>query len=274
MRGLQAEIVFPLKMICYIGFLVTFCHFFQTGQTQFWPTATRNVTVNATITVNVSTTFNCNYTRYIPNPTTLGNGGSTETQRPVFTLQTGATLSNCIIGAAPGTEGSADGVHCRQAGCNVTNVWFENVGEDAMSFFGNTSANLAFTVRGGGARNAADKVIQFNGRGTVFVYDFWVDTFTRFARTCGNCAQQYERHFVFSNLTAINGTAGQYVAGINFNYNDSAIITDLKLGGASARNVPACKRFLGVTSGESRSNGTDPDGTYCIYDPADITYLN
>uniref|UniRef100_A0A915D2M3 pectate lyase n=1 Tax=Ditylenchus dipsaci TaxID=166011 RepID=A0A915D2M3_9BILA len=44
---------------------------------------------------------------------------------------------------------------------------FENVGEDAMSFFGNSSANLAFTVRGGGAKNAADKVIQFNGRGTV-----------------------------------------------------------------------------------------------------------
>uniref|UniRef100_A0A915D270 Probable pectate lyase F n=1 Tax=Ditylenchus dipsaci TaxID=166011 RepID=A0A915D270_9BILA len=186
-------------MFCYISLLVIlgFFYFFQTGQSQFWPAATRNITVNATITVNASTTFNCNYTRYIPNPTLLGNG--------------------------------ADGVHCRQAGCNITNVWFEDVGEDAMSFFGNTSDNLAITVRG-----------------TVFIYDFWVHTFTRFARTCGNCAQQYARHFVISNLTATNGTAGQYVAGINFNYNDSATITGLKLGDASARNVPACKRFRGV----------------------------
>uniref|UniRef100_A0A915EHI0 Pectate lyase n=1 Tax=Ditylenchus dipsaci TaxID=166011 RepID=A0A915EHI0_9BILA len=79
---------------------------------------------------------------------------------------------------------------------------------------------------------------------------------------------------IISKLTAYNGTAGQFIAGINFNYNDSATITDLKLGGASAHKVNACKKFVRVTNGEPKSNGTDADGKYCIYDPASITYLS
>uniref|UniRef100_A0A915EHH1 Probable pectate lyase F n=1 Tax=Ditylenchus dipsaci TaxID=166011 RepID=A0A915EHH1_9BILA len=108
----------------------------------------------------------------------------------------------------------------------------------------------------------------------MFGLKMWADTFARFARCCGNCENQYERHMIISNLTAYNGTAGQFIAGINFNYNDSATITDLKLGGASAHKVNACKKFVGVTSGEPKSNGTDADGKYCIYDPASITYLS
>uniref|UniRef100_A0A915DSW2 Probable pectate lyase F n=1 Tax=Ditylenchus dipsaci TaxID=166011 RepID=A0A915DSW2_9BILA len=132
--------------------------------------------VDATIVVNASQTFDCKLARYIPNPDSLGDGSEKERQKAVFELEDKASLKNCIIGAASGTEGSADGVHCTGGGCDVTNVWFEDVGEDAITFY----------VTGGGDKKAADKVMQFNGKGTATIKNFWVDTFTRFIRTCGN----------------------------------------------------------------------------------------
>jgi hypothetical protein len=91
--------------------------------------------VTATIKVNVSQTYDCAFTRYIPDPNSLGDGSEKERQKAVFELANGATLANCIIGAAAGTDGSADGVHC-EGGCTLNNVWFENVGEDAATFYG------------------------------------------------------------------------------------------------------------------------------------------
>jgi hypothetical protein len=74
-------------------------------------------------------------------------------------------------------------------------------------------------------------------------------------------------------LTAINGVGGQFIAGVNYNYNDSAKLSQLKLGGSTAKKVNACKRFKGVTSGESTSNGTNADGKYCIYTASEIIYI-
>jgi hypothetical protein len=95
----------------------------------------KNSKVTATIRVNASQTFDCQFRRYVPDPDTLGDGSEAERQQAVFELANGATLENCIIGAESGTEGSADGVHC-EGGCTLTNVWFENVGEDAATFYG------------------------------------------------------------------------------------------------------------------------------------------
>uniref|UniRef100_A0A915EGI2 Probable pectate lyase F n=1 Tax=Ditylenchus dipsaci TaxID=166011 RepID=A0A915EGI2_9BILA len=150
-----------------------------------------------------------------------GDGSEKERQKAVFELKDKASLKNCIIGAASGAEGSADGVHCTGGGCDVT-----------------------MFVTGGGAKDAADKVMQFNGKGTATIKNFWVDTFTRFIRTCGNCENQYKRTIVISNLTAINGASGQFIAGINFNYGDSATLTQIKLGGSTAKKVNPCKRFV------------------------------
>uniref|UniRef100_A0A915CVM6 Probable pectate lyase F n=1 Tax=Ditylenchus dipsaci TaxID=166011 RepID=A0A915CVM6_9BILA len=174
----------------------------------------------------------------------MGNGGLNEFQLPVFELQGGATLKNCIIGAAAGTNGSADGVHCTGAGCLIKNVWFEDVGEDAITFNGLNSSNINYTIDGGGARYAHGKVVMHDGRGTAYIKNFWIDTYGQGVRTCGNCLKQYERHLVISNLTAYNGIPGQYIAGVNMNYGDSAIITDLKLGGAGAKQMFPCKRFI------------------------------
>lgn len=80
-------------------------------------------------------TFDCKFTRYVPNPLTLGDGSEKEQQKALFELADKATIVNCIIGAKSGTGGSSDGIHCKGA-CTIKNVWFEDVGEDAATFYG------------------------------------------------------------------------------------------------------------------------------------------
>src|SRR5688500_10705920 len=80
----------------------------------------------------------------------LGGGGQGESQKPIFELANGATLKNVVLGAP-----AADGIHCLGT-CTLTNVWWEDVGEDAATFKG-TSSSQTMTVNGGGARKAADK---------------------------------------------------------------------------------------------------------------------
>uniref|UniRef100_A0A915DR81 Probable pectate lyase F n=1 Tax=Ditylenchus dipsaci TaxID=166011 RepID=A0A915DR81_9BILA len=136
-------------MLHFIAFYTIFTAFvlFQVGHCQFWPASVgKDVMIDATIVVNASQTFDCKLARYIPNPDTLGGGSEKERQKAVFELKDKASLKNCIIGAAAGTEGSADGVHCTGGGCDVTNVWFEDVGEDAITFYGKFNAENHITA--------------------------------------------------------------------------------------------------------------------------------
>jgi pectate lyase len=41
-------------------------------------------------------------------------------------------------------------------------------------------------INGGGAFAASDKIIQFNGRGTVQVKNFYANDYGKIARSCGN----------------------------------------------------------------------------------------
>lgn len=236
-----------------------------------WPTAVgKDITVDATILVDASKPYDCKMQRHVPNPSTLGNGSQKERQKAVFQLADGAILQNCIIGAQKGTQGSADGVHCKGS-CTLKNVWFEDVGEDAVTFYGLSDSDT-YLVDGGGAKNAADKIFQFDGKGTATIRNFWADTFARFARSCGNCANQYARHFVLQNVTALNGQQGQFIVGINTNFGggDTAKLSAITIGG----NVPACKRFIGVvgSQNEPKSMGVEKqaDGKNCQYSASDI----
>lgn len=83
----------------------------------------------------------------------------TGSESAVFILQNGASLSNVIIGA-----NALEGVHCLGS-CTLTNVWFRDVCEDAISILGSGNALIV----GGGAQEAKDKVVQHNGAGTVTV---------------------------------------------------------------------------------------------------------
>ncbi|KAI1009681.1 hypothetical protein LB504_003577, partial [Fusarium proliferatum] len=74
------------------------------------------------------------------------------------------------------------------------------------------------TICGGGAFDAADKVVQFNGRGTYEISDFQVEDYGKLVRSCGNCKDNYgPRNVVTDNVAAVNGGV---LCGINTNYGD------------------------------------------------------
>jgi hypothetical protein len=109
-----------------------------------------------------------------------GDGGVQEGQPPVFELEDGALIKNVILGAP-----AADGIHCLGS-CTIENVWWEDVGEDAATFKG--KAGATYTVNGGGAKKASDKVFQHNGGGTLTIKNFQVrkehfPVFTNFFRS-------------------------------------------------------------------------------------------
>ncbi|PVH72406.1 polysaccharide lyase family 3 protein, partial [Cadophora sp. DSE1049] len=178
--------------------------------------------------------------------------GQTETGEAdtIFILENGATLANVIIG-----KNQAEGVHCRGT-CTLINVWHEEVCEDAMTF---KQASGTSYVIGGGARNADDKIMQFNGRGTVSVKYFYASSqnFGKVMRHCGNCSGNGGPRI--SNFEGIVATGGGVVVGINSNYGDKASLIDSCIKDGTKYG----DTYTGVTSGEPKKIGPCPDGTAC-----------
>ena len=190
----------------------------------------------------------------------LGSGGNGEGQDPLFSVKAGGTLKNVILGAP-----AADGIHC-EGSCTIENVWWEDVGEDAITLEGSSSSNV-YRITGGGARKAADKVIQHNGSGTLYVKNFLVEDFAKLYRSCGNCGEQYERHSEFDTIVA-NGEKS-VLAGVNQNYGDSAKFVNI----FADITMKICERYQGNDSGDEPSSlGSGADGTYCVYSAADVAW--
>jgi hypothetical protein len=212
------------------------------------PPATGEQTV--TETIEVTGTFDGGNERFVGGGD-LGDGGQDEGQDPLFELADGATLTNVIIGSP-----AADGVHC-QGSCTLSNVFWEDVGEDAATFRGTDATVL---VDGGSAANADDKVFQDNrgAGGSVTISDFEVESFGKLYRSCGNCSTQAQRDVVISNVTA---TDGDVLAGININFGDTAQLSGLTING----DIGICDLFEGNDTGdEPEKVGEGPDGTSCI----------
>jgi hypothetical protein len=226
------------------------------------PGNTGSIALSATKVV--SGTFDGGMKRYFGTGR-LGSGGQDEGQDPLFDLPNGGTLKNVILGAP-----AADGVHC-EGTCTLQNVWWEDVGEDAVTFKP-TSASATMTITGGGALHASDKVIQHNGPGgTVIVDGFQVQDFGKLYRSCGNCSTQGRRSVVFRNITAT--AKGSALAGINSNYGDTASFSNVTIIGDSSKKITICQRYTGNKTGaEPTKNGSGPDGTYCKYQSSDIHY--
>jgi pectate lyase len=113
-----------------------------------WPTPTSSKAVTATITVSGTKDYGM---QRLYGSGDLGSGGQNEDQDPILELKPGAVLRNVVIGGP-----AADGIHCLGS-CTLQNVWWEDVGEDAATFLGSSSSNV-YTVSGGGAKEAGDKV--------------------------------------------------------------------------------------------------------------------
>ncbi|PVF99220.1 hypothetical protein CPB86DRAFT_814169 [Serendipita vermifera] len=160
----------------------------------------------------------------------------------VFILESGAKLSNVIIGAD-----QAEGVHCRGT-CTLTNVWWEDVCEDAATFKQTGSGDVSYVI-GGGAFSASDKIFQHNGAGTVKISNFFANSFGKLYRACGNCDKSYERHVVVDNVCLKGGKEG---VGINSNWGDTAVLSNIKTNGSpSSTNV--CCTYKGVAQGSEPS---------------------
>ncbi|MDK1473352.1 pectate lyase [Streptomyces sp. 549] len=224
-----------------------------------WPSANGSEPVSAT--KNISGSVDGGMKRYYGTGN-LGTGGQEENQSPLFKLADGATLKNVILGAP-----AADGIHC-SGSCTLQNVWWEDVGEDAATFRG---TGKTYTVTGGGARKASDKIFQFNGGGTLNISNFAAQDFKTFVRSCGNCSTQHKRTINVSNteITAPGGVIG----GINTNYGDSLTLRGITIIGDSSRKIVPCQKYLGNNTGaEPTKNGSNADGTHCKYSASDLTY--
>ncbi|KAL0579475.1 hypothetical protein V5O48_002517 [Marasmius crinis-equi] len=157
----------------------------------------------------------------------------------VFILQSGATLQNVVIGA-----NQAEGVHCLGP-CNLNNVWFEDVCEDAITIKQSSGTS---NIIGGGAKSADDKVVQHNGAGTVKIDSFCVQKFGKLYRSCGNCGSQYQRSVIISQIDASSGSS---LAGVNANYGD---VAELDIDSISMSDVDSvCDTY------EGNDNGDEPE---------------
>ncbi|GAA3395969.1 pectate lyase [Streptomyces roseoviridis] len=229
--------------------------------TAAWPEARGSVPVARTLPV--SGTYDGRLKRHYGTGA-LGSGGQDEGQDPLFVLQDGAVLKNVVIGSP-----AADGVHCLGS-CTLQNVWWEDVGEDAATFKG-TSPGAVYTVYGGGARKASDKVFQFNGAGKLVVTRFQAADFGKLIRTCGNCGKQYQRTVVVNDVDIT--APGKAVVGVNANYGDTAALRKVRIHGDAKKKIKPCVRFQGNSTGKEPTElGSGPDGTTCRYTAADVSY--
>lgn len=168
--------------------------------------------------------------------------GSSESQQPVFLLKDGATLQNVVI-----NKNAADGVHC-EGNCNITNVVWQDVCEDAATMKGGSGKIMR--IRGGSAANASDKVFQHNGKGSTISIDSFKTTGSigKLYRSCGNCESNGgPRKVNINNVQLEKVTAS--VVGVNSNYGDVATIRAVKIKGYKAGSPQVCVEYRGVQKG-------------------------
>ncbi|GAB1215538.1 hypothetical protein ATERTT37_004729 [Aspergillus terreus] len=212
------------------------------------PSSKGSVTFDAPKIISGNTTFDGGMKTYGRGvECTEGEGGDSDA---VFWVENGGTLKNAIIGAD-----QIEGVHCMGA-CTIENVWWEAVCEDALSL---KEGSGPFTIIGGGAQGAEDKVIQHNSGGTVSIDGFTVYNFGKLYRSCGNCDEMFERHVTVSGVTAVQGST---LVGINSNYGDTATIK----GDVCATDVDTiCQEYEGNSSGEEPPETGSGPSSACKY---------
>ncbi|KAI1264595.1 pectate lyase [Xylariaceae sp. FL1019] len=217
-----------------------------TGVTTTLPQSSGAVSSSAPITISGS--FDGGMKMYDRSPKVCQEQTETGEDDAMFVLEDGATLSNVIIG-----PNQAEGVHCRGT-CTLNNVWWSDVCEDALTLLQDSGTSY---VNGGGAFKADDKIIQFNGFGTVQVKNFYANDYGKVVRSCGNCSNNGgARHIVIDGVVAVDGGV---LCGINTNYGDTCSITD-----SCQDDGKNCARYTGNNDGDEPPEiGTGADGTYC-----------
>lgn len=199
-------------------------------------TAEAATVVNETIRVEAGQTFDGKGQTYVANPDTLGDGSQAENQKPIFRLEAGATLKNVVIGAP-----AADGVHC-YGNCTITNVTWQDVGEDALTLKSSGTVNIS----GGAAYKAYDKVFQMNAAGTINIQNFRADDIGKLVRQNGGTSYKVVMNVENCDIS---------------NVKDAILRTDSssstgRIVNTRYSNVPTL--FKGFASGNTTQSGNTP----------------
>ncbi|KAF7548390.1 hypothetical protein G7046_g8696 [Stylonectria norvegica] len=204
--------------------------------------------VSSSTAIPISGTFDGGMKLYDRSPSVCEDQTETGEKDAMFILEDGATIQNVIIG-----PNQAEGIHCLGT-CTLINVWWADVCEDALTLKQESGTSH---IIGGGAFHAADKIVQFNGRGTVEISNFYAEDYGKLVRSCGNCdGNGGPRNVVIDGVAAVDGGV---LCGINTNYGDTCTITN-----SCQDSGKSCDRFEGNDDGsEPEKIGSGPDGTYC-----------
>ncbi|CAD5219949.1 unnamed protein product [Bursaphelenchus xylophilus] len=245
-----------------ISIAVLFLAAHVSAQFAAWPKPTSTQKVPKTIEVKAGTVFDGKMERYV---SAFTDGGVEEGQPPMFLLGDGATIQNVVLGYP-----AADGVHCNGS-CKIENVWWEDVRDDAATFLG--EKNAVYSVTGGGAQKAHDKVFQHNGGGTLTIKNFQAEDIGRLYRSCGNCYinGKFDRHAIIDNVKVTGPCLS--LACVNGNYGDSATLTNVQISGAvtsicqdtvgnNKETLPPVKHLY--------VPGQDGDGKVCNFKKTDV----
>ena len=212
-----------------------------------WPSSQGDVKFAAPYTVKKGEVFDGKMKTYQRSNVKCRGGMESGWQNAVFVIQEGGTLKNAIIGTD-----QMEGVHCDHGDCNVVNVWWDAVCEDALSIKGGSESSVTRVI-GGGARSAADKVVQHNGYGSLIIEGFYAVNYGTFCRTCGDCGNKGVA-VSLKNVLAVNGR----VRLVTQNEGDKVTVGGIKIKG---KKVEVC------------SVGTGASRTSCNYSPSSVTYV-
>ncbi|KFA72043.1 hypothetical protein S40288_02286 [Stachybotrys chartarum IBT 40288] len=164
-----------------------------------------------------------------------------------------ASAATTTLPASAGSTSVPTAIPVR--GSTLNNVWWVDVWVDAATLKMTSGTS---TVNGGGAFKAADKVSQFNGRGTLNINDFYVNDYGKLTRSCGNCKDNGGPRNV--NIKGVIAKNGGELCGINSNYGDVWKITN-----SCQSSGKSCVRYQGNSSGaEPTKLGSGHDGKNCI----------
>ena len=231
--------------------------FFPDGS---WPASKGAVKYSSPYTVKAGELFDGKMKTYERSDITC-SGGEGQGNTAVFIVEAGGTLKNAITG-----KNQKQGVQCNNNDCVLENVWWNDVCEVAMVVRSGTASSVSKLI-GGGARYAADKVVQHNGHGKVEIIGFYAEDISTLYRSCGTCGKMTRRVTV-TNVYIVNPTNA--VVTVNKNWGDHAMLRNVQIKSSQNAAVTVCQWMESNVNGGGKKVGHGPLNSLCQYAASDV----
>ncbi|KAL6066241.1 Pectate lyase [Balamuthia mandrillaris] len=206
----------------------------------------------------------------------LSCDGDREDQPAVITLYN-ATLKNLRIAA----HGGADGIHCNSGNCNLDNIIWEDICEDAAT---HSADGGIMTIEGGWAFNGnggwggtPDKIFQHNAKNSTVIVTKGFRAKGQngiLYKSCGNCKDNGGPRFARIEDVIIEEGRTKKMAVANSNYGDTVTIRDLFV--RHQKDHKACFEFFGVEEAlvEGHAIGQQWESKVCDVAATDVKRLD